>query len=84
MRFTKLITAGFSLVSNHTQLAIQLRLPFKRREAHTCVNAFALLDCTHAGTRAYMTAHKHCQQYEQNFTALQLLQPCMHTTLSVV
>ena len=69
MLFTKLITPGFSLASNHTQLAIQLRLPFKRREAHTCVNAFALLDCTHAGTRTYMTAYKHGQQYDHCFTA---------------
>ena len=76
--FIKLITVGFSLISNHTKFAIQSCSPFKRREAHTCVNAFAILNCTHAGTCAYMTAHKHGQWCDQYFMAPQLLQPCMH------
>ena len=54
MLFIQLITVGFSLISNNIKFAIQSRLPFQRREAHTCINAFALLNCTHAGTRAYI------------------------------
>ncbi len=73
MLFIKLITAGFSLASKHAKFAIQSRLPFKRREAHACVNAFALLNCTHAGTRTYMTAHKHGQQHDLYCMELRLL-----------